>query len=757
MVAQFALSSKALPDTNRLRAIRGVERLSQPYSFDLVLELEPDALADLDAPVGKPATIQLLDAAGVPQDSIHGILATLELVDAQKDRELYLARLVPRLWWFGQNRHSRMFVDDTLPQIIDKVLRSGGWGDDDFRAVLKGGPGVGFPALEHVCQYRESDLDFLSRWMEREGIYYYFESGKNGEKLVVTDDAQTHKDRKAGSRGYVPRSPDGGSRVEGFHAFRRTSQAQPAGVRLADYNYMHPDLPVHHEEKKGDGQLVSLFGENLTTPEQAQWLTKLRSQELAAHKVLFRGSGHVHGIHPADQFSLEGHPRLHDAMLAIEVVHRGLDIEGRPGLREPIEEVLGEELDDGYAVEVVAIPATVQYRPPRVTPAPRITGMESAVVDGGVEDIYAQLDDHGRYNVRFKFDESDLEDGKASTRMRMVQPHGGANEGFHFPLRKGTEVMVGFVGGDPDRPIITGVSPNAHKPSVVTRANATQNVVQTGGGNKLVMEDTKGKQWINAASPHQNSFLHLGEGSKNFELSTDGGGMIRTGANLEVEVGGGRHDHVKLDMVERFDAMQDTEAKTRKDTVHGTVTEKFEGHHEQKVTAGGVLREVTGGENETIKGGRTQTIEDFLQQTINGPQTLIHEGKITQTVNGGVDQTATAGSIELKAPAGTITAHAQGPLTIQSDTGITNIAPKATTLWPDWLGHSNTKLHATWLAGTYATLAINAIGTKAEIHGMRLDATKIQINNTPLKLQDVKMRIVAGALILQLTKFTLMG
>lgn len=721
MTPQFDLTSDALPVTSRLRAIRGTERLSQPYTFDLVVELEPDVLEDLDAPVGEAATLSFNDEHGAAQDEVHGILASWELVDAQPERELYLARLVPRLWWLGQNRHSRMFVDEKLPTIIDRILRSAGWGDDDFRLALEGRPGKGYPILEHVCQYRESDLDFLSRWMEREGIYYYFEQRANGpEVLVVADDAKAHRARVAGAKRWVPRAAAGGDRLEGFRTFRRTSQAQPAGVRLADYDYLNPLLPVEHQEKNGDGQMVSLFGENVTTPDDAKRLAKLRVQELRAGQVTFRGTGRVHGLHPADTFSLEGHPRLTEDMLVTEVVHRGLDLEGRPGLRDAIEEALGEELDDEYAVEVTAIPASVQYRPPRVTPTPRVTGMESAVVDGGAEDRYAQLDDHGRYNLRFKFDESDLEDGRASTRVRMVQPHGGAEEGFHFPLRKGTEVMVAFLGGDPDRPFITGVTPNAHSVSPVTRANATQNVIQTGGGNRLVLEDTAGSQSVRLSSPTQNSYLHLGAGEDMLEASTEGPGYIHTGSNLEIDVGGGRHDHVTQDMVERFDAAQDTEAKTRKETVHGTVDETYEGMHTQKVTAGGVLREVHGREVENLFDGREQRIDGGLNQIVTGGLSQdIDEGAVTIEISGGM--------VNIYAKAG-ITLKSDGPISNKGATAFFTESPAA-------FNRASFRGTLTYSAAVNMSPVVNNyFGLKAEVHGIRTDIlTALLLETTPIK------------------------
>src|SRR5262245_35052404 len=169
-----------------------------------------------------------------------------------------------------------------------------------------------------------------------------------------------------------------------------------------------------------------------------------------------------------------------------------------------IRRLVGSSFDDVHRVEVRAIRADTQFRPRRATPWPRVHGLVGAVVDGEADSEYAQIDEQGRYKVKLKLDESDLRGGKASTWVRMIQPHGGSVEGWHFPLRKGTEVVLAFLGGDPDRPVIAGVAPNAHTPSPVTGLNHTTNVIQTGGRNRIEMEDLEGSQRITISSPTMN-------------------------------------------------------------------------------------------------------------------------------------------------------------------------------------------------------------------------------------------------------------
>ncbi|MGC3997850.1 MAG: phage baseplate assembly protein V [Anaeromyxobacter sp.] len=411
---------------------------------------------------------------------------------------------------------------------------------------------------------------------------------------------------------------------------------------------------------------------------------------------------------------------------------------------------------------MVAIPATVQYRPPRLAPTPRITGLETAVIDGEADERYAQLDEHGRYAVRIRFDESDLGPGQASTRVRMLQPHGGSQEGFHFPLRKGTEVMLAFVGGDPDRPVIVGVGPNAHKPSPVTRKNATQNVIVTGGLNALVMEDTQGAEYVRSESPASRSFLHLGAPEKalgkNLVLSTDGTGLVHTGSDLTVETLGARADDVTGDLTETYRAAQQTTVHgAREDTVKGKVTERFEAGHEHKVLGGGVVREVTGGETEKVVGARTQTIEGAVDQTIKGAQTLTHDGPITQTVKGGVTQTVNPGNVAINVPAGTFKVDASGEVLLTSKTSAQFSAPEAKHIWPKLVSLTWTKYAVTAHAATVASLVTNLHGTKMDFNLLKVDQSAGVVQNTPAKFENVGQALGFGAFAIKYYALTILG
>jgi hypothetical protein len=135
----------------------------------------------------------------------------------------------------------------------------------------------------------------------------------------------------------------------------------------------------------------------------------------------------------------------------------------------------------------------------------------TGVIDAAAKGPYAELDADGRYRVRFLFDAGDAGDGQASRLCRMAQPHGGGGYGMHFPLRSGVEVILTFVEGDPDRPIILGVVPNPQTPSPVTGGNGTRNIIRTGGGNEINIDDTAGAERIKISSPFGRSSFQIGE------------------------------------------------------------------------------------------------------------------------------------------------------------------------------------------------------------------------------------------------------
>jgi type VI secretion system secreted protein VgrG len=639
MLDVYTIRSTALPKGTQVIGFRGVEGISRLYAFEIHLALGPDAgdAFELSGAAGAGATLVLDRQDSRPPFVFHGIFSEASLVHHAPDgRAVARAVLVPRLWRLTQTHHSRIFTQQSIPDILKKTLEDGGLAAGDYSLQLSGQ----YPVEEHVCQYRESHFDFLSRWMEREGLYYWFEQGDDAEKLIVADGKLAHESLAPAPVRFFPLLGHDASAGECLQSFACRHRVLPASVRFKDQDYTKPALDVSATapvSAAGRGE-ISVHGARFFTPQAGQRLARLRAEEMLAREQVFTGSGTAFYLRAGYTFDLHDHPRASfDAKyLVTEVEHHGNQAASAPEMQR----LTGLSGDEVYRVEVTAISAAVQFRAELRAAWPRIYGTEHGIVDGEVDSEYAQLDEHGRYLVRFAFDESDLGDGKASTRVRMMQPHGGGVEGWHFPLRKGTEVLFTFLGGDPDRPVIAGVVPNALTPSPVTKGNQTRNVIQTGGRNRLEIEDKEGFERITLSTPYANTMIRMGA------PNDDHSAIIRTDANALLSADGSWQVHVGKNLTEY---------------VHGETEETYQGDHTtvswstRLIEIGGpyiqnchnnVTRKVYVDETTTIDGdwkttvGGTAvtTVSADVEHIVGGSEVHIVGGSENHVVSGAVTQ-----------------------------------------------------------------------------------------------------------------------
>ncbi|MEM1034632.1 MAG: type VI secretion system tip protein VgrG [Myxococcota bacterium] len=243
-------------------------------------------------------------------------------------------------------------------------------------------------------------------------------------------------------------------------------------------------------------------------------LAAVRRQEKECRQLLYRGKSADCRVSAGQKFSITGHlygdVELLPSVTRVTCKSADLTAEGSAH----------------YEVAFVAIDGNMTFRPERVTPRPHIKGMLTGIIDAAGPGQYAEVDDMGRYKVRFMFDTSGPDGGKASRPVRMMQPHAGGGYGMHFPLRGGVEVLITFIDGDPDRPIIAGTVPNPQTPSPVSAANARRNVLRTGAGNEMNIDDTVGSERIKFTVPHGNTVFQLGAPN----LAESGAALATTGA-----------------------------------------------------------------------------------------------------------------------------------------------------------------------------------------------------------------------------------
>jgi type VI secretion system secreted protein VgrG len=658
----FTIASDALPPSTHVVSVVGHEAISHPYGFQIGLEINDDSF-NPEGALRARAKLNVNQASSSEPYFFHGIIAAIELLHHYAGKTLYRATLVPKLWHLGQTLHSRIFTDNTIIEIIQAVLKDGGLEDTDVQFQLL----QRYPKLEHVCQYKESDLDFVSRWMEREGLYYFFEQEEEGEKLCITDSISFHGRLSSGSVRYVPLSGNDSMALEALDSFRAKHSALPARVELADYDYLRPTLQLRGRgavDQQGQGE-IRLFGENPSSTADATRYARVRAEALLMGQRVFHGRGRVFHLRPNYRFTLEDHPNPtynSKIYLTTELEHLGNQSATDPHVKRLLDiEELGA---DEYVVELAAVPAESQVRAARAHPWPRVDGYEVGRVCGEAASDYAQLDEHGRYKCRVLFDESDLVDGSATTWIRMMQPHGGGVEGFHFPLRKGTEIVVFFLAGDPDRPVIAGVVPNPLKPSPVTSANHTKNVVQTGGRNRLELEDLDGSQWVKLSTPYSDTFIHMGLPDAGHELvmKTDDNALLDAGLTLQIHSGSWREDWVKGGYFNTTvdGTVTDAFHGTHTTTTEGKVTEIYQAGQETTVDAAVCKATYNAGQDTTVHGGLTLEHYNVGHEThvkgghklfVAGDQTIDVQTNKTETVAGNCELTINGSTkVELKGP-----------------------------------------------------------------------------------------------------------
>lgn len=538
---KYSFLSDALPhDTFAVVAFTGEEGLSKPYRFDIKLVTQK-ADIDLDAVMEVMAKLIIHREEG-GDISFNGILASFEQQQEVDGYVFYQATLVPRLWWLSLTHHNQVFLDQSVKEIVEAVLKDGGLASLDFEFRLQGE----FAPQEYVCQYAESHLDFIQRWLAREGIYYYFEQTDQGERVVFTDTVIAHRASPLGTD-LIFAPPSGlnamhaGESVQGFVC--RQHQL-PKSVLLKDYNYRKPTLEMTGSaevDPKGRGERF-IYGEHFRTPEEGNRLAHIRAQELLCRKREFIGESTVPYISPGFTFAMQRHYRdsFNRKYLTIEMTHAGTQT---GYLISGIQNILSDrEQTVSYSNQFTAIPDNVQFRPPITSEPPKITGTLNAKIDAEGTGQYAELDSHGRYKVLLPFDKSGRKDGKGSTWLRMAQPYAGADHGMHFPLHKGTEVLLTFIDGNPDRPIIQSAVPNPETPSVVTAAGQTASRIKTASGHQLIMGDKADKEAMGLYCSHgegSGSWVWMGKKSPpKFELKSQGDKReVTCGASDEIVLG----------------------------------------------------------------------------------------------------------------------------------------------------------------------------------------------------------------------------
>lgn len=506
---RFSFASKAFPaDKFSVVKMEGYEAISANFSFELTL-VSDDTKIDFETMLSNPATFTLYAAGGNMDTPYHGVLSEFEQLHKVDDLVFYRAVLAPRLQRLNLYRTSDVHLNDkTIPEILAAVVKDSGLTSADFEQKLKGT----YRKRSFVCQYQETNLDFITRWMEKEGMYFYFDHSGDAEKLVMVDDTAL---QPAGVLGVTYRPVENmasGAAKDSVQEFLCRQKPLPKQVILQGFNYNSAAVELKQTAQvsaAGTGD-VMLYGENFLTQDEGQRYAKLRAEELLCGGKVFKGEATAVGVRSGYFMQMAAHYRMdfNGKYLVTEVRHKG----SQAGvLLAGIENSYGGKPGEtDYHLTFKAMPSAVQFRPARAMIRPHVAGTISAIVDAEGSGEYAEMDDLGQYKVQLPFSRTGKAANKGSARIRMATPYSGRDHGMHFPLLKGAEVLLSFVDGDPDQPVIVNTVPNSENLSVVNSKNPSKDIIKTAGGNFLELEDTKSRQHLQLYSPILKSSLRMG-------------------------------------------------------------------------------------------------------------------------------------------------------------------------------------------------------------------------------------------------------
>ena len=492
--AHFTLSLEGVEHDFKVLEFRGREAISQPYRFDLELVSERPDL-DLQSLLHRPAFLAFApDGSGV-----HGLVHQAAQGESGKRLTRYRLTLVPQLAYLAHRTNQRVFQHLTVPQIIAQVLEEHGIQADAYRFGL--GPVV-YPPREYCVQYDETDLHFIQRLCEEEGIHYHFQHGASGHELVFGDDqtvfprlAATAYQQDSGLVADQPVIKRFGLRLE-----TRTSR-----VTRRDYDFEKPRLTMEaafHSDFQPDLEDYDYPG-RFTERARGKHLSQ-RALERHRHDYeLAEGESDQPRLVSGHFLPLTEHPRSdwNQLWLLTEVLHEG---------KQPqvLEESVTSHVDSGdgfvqgYRNHFSATPWDIPFRPVLRHPKPKVLGSQTAVVTGPAgEEIHC--DEYGRVKVQFHWDRHGQADDKTSCWLRVSSSWAGDRYGGIAIPRVGMEVLVTFLEGDPDQPLVTGcLYHKEHQVPYDLPANKTRTVFKTlsspggGGYNELRIEDRKGAEQI---------------------------------------------------------------------------------------------------------------------------------------------------------------------------------------------------------------------------------------------------------------------
>ncbi len=599
-------------DVLLLRGFSGQEGMSRLFSFDLDL-LSTDPEIKFENIIGQKVTVRV--RLGKDKERyFHGMINRFVQTGSTVGLVNYRATMVPALWFLTRTADCRIFQNKKVPDIIQEIFKENGI--TDIKTMLK----ATYEPREYCVQYRETDFNFVSRLMEQYGMFYFFEHEEKKHTVVLSDDLSAHQPCLEQSK--VSWNPQGSASLneDVITGLQWEETFRFGQYAVTDYNFETPSTSLRAEVKtqievggNGKYEIYDYPGEYGKKAE-GDSLVKIRMQEEEAQYKVMSGSGTARVFTTGYKFTLQDYDARKDVngdYVLTQVQHiasvGNAYVTGAAG-----------GINEGdYTNSFTCIPAKRPFRPPQVTPKPMVQGPQTAAVVGkSGEEIWT--DKFGRVKVQFHWDRYGKMNESSSCWVRVSQNWAGKQWGGVFIPRIGQEVIVEFLEGDPDRPIITGRVYNAEQmPPYALPANQTQSGVKSnsskggGGSNELRFEDKKGSEEV---------YLH-GQKDWNILIENDKGQKI--GHDETLTVGNNRTKKVGVDQSEDVGANK---------------TINVGANHTESIVANKSLS-VGGNHTETISGAEAITVNMASAHTIALARALTIGAGYQVSVGGAMNET----------------------------------------------------------------------------------------------------------------------
>lgn len=665
-------------DSLLLRSFSGHEGMSQIFRFSVELLSENHSISFKDI-VGKQVTLHIHHSEN-DQRHWNGFVSRFSCVGGDNRFSYYHADIVPWFWFLTRTADCQIFQQKTIPEIIKKVFQDHGFQDFQDRTQAS------YPQREYVVQYRETAFNFVSRLMEEAGIFYFFEHDQSSHKLIFADKPQVHKNCPVQYKTRFNYTPGGTVlREDIVESWGAERELRPGKYALTDYNFQTPNTSL-----MANVQTVAEIGGNTkyeiydypgihTKKSEGDDVTKIRMEEEEAVHHLVTGSGNCRSFASGYKFHLDEHPRKdqNGDYLLTEVTHSASVGESYSGSANGSGQT--------YSNHFTCIPAAVPFRPQRLTPKPVVQGLQTAVVVGPAgEEIYP--DKYGRVKVQFFWDRLGNKNENSSCWVRVSQPWAGKNWGAMNIPRIGQEVIVDFLEGDPDRPIITGRVYNDEQmppyalPDNMTRTTFMSRSTKGAGSanyNELRFEDKKDSEQI-FMNAEKDMDLRVENQSREF-IGNDRSLIVK--ANQRELVEADKHAHVKGTHFEKIDGDMSLQIGAKQmEKVGADKSTEVDGDHKEKIV-GNVSLQVGQDQKEQVGGsvslqvGQSRNEKVGMTHAMEAGQTIHLKGGMTVIIEAGMQLSlkAAGGFVDI-GPAGVTI---QGTMVLINSGGAAGSGPGA--------------------------------------------------------------------------------